>query len=327
MKRNLLLLSLLLAVVGNTAAQEELSLIRFANEWVVYNNAEDKSCFLKGTTTINGQTYRVERDGIYCYRQNGKKVYRCTIADGKEQLVLDFGLQVGETFSLCENFSLQVESVSDTLIASGWGEELLCKRLCLKGVEQPSFQDVWIEKFGSVCYGINPPTKAEDFSQTDLMYAVSGGFYYLADFSREGVWGMAPMLGEEYPKYIESDPLMFTLKDGALHIGGYIRNDCAGPLYLLVEEKSEKIILTTYELPEDADCYSYFKIDVTIPGLTQDKYTIHYGGREIVVTQGSASVDDIERESIDAAYYDLMGRKVAHPTRGIYIKDGRKVVF
>lgn len=27
------------------------------------------------------------------------------------------------------------------------------------------------------------------------------------------------------------------------------------------------------------------------------------------------------------SYYDLMGRKVTHPTRGIYIKDGRKVVI
>ena len=26
-------------------------------------------------------------------------------------------------------------------------------------------------------------------------------------------------------------------------------------------------------------------------------------------------------------YYDLMGRPVAHPTRGIYIKDGKKVVI
>ena len=24
-------------------------------------------------------------------------------------------------------------------------------------------------------------------------------------------------------------------------------------------------------------------------------------------------------------YYDLMGRPVAHPTRGIYIKDGKKI--
>ena len=31
--------------------------------------------------------------------------------------------------------------------------------------------------------------------------------------------------------------------------------------------------------------------------------------------------------STDAAYYDLMGRKVAHPTRGIYIKNGQKVMF
>jgi hypothetical protein len=26
-------------------------------------------------------------------------------------------------------------------------------------------------------------------------------------------------------------------------------------------------------------------------------------------------------------YYDLMGRPVANPTRGIYIKDGRKVIL
>ena len=26
-------------------------------------------------------------------------------------------------------------------------------------------------------------------------------------------------------------------------------------------------------------------------------------------------------------YYDLMGRPVNHPTRGIYIKDGRKIVI
>ena len=34
------------------------------------------------------------------------------------------------------------------------------------------------------------------------------------------------------------------------------------------------------------------------------------------------------KPSTDATpYYDLMGRKVTNPTRGIYIKDGRKVVI
>ena len=32
-------------------------------------------------------------------------------------------------------------------------------------------------------------------------------------------------------------------------------------------------------------------------------------------------------KDIDFPYYDLMGSKVANPTRGIYIKDGRKVVI
>lgn len=33
------------------------------------------------------------------------------------------------------------------------------------------------------------------------------------------------------------------------------------------------------------------------------------------------------QETSDTPYYDLQGRKVANPTRGIYIKDGRKVVI
>ena len=40
------------------------------------------------------------------------------------------------------------------------------------------------------------------------------------------------------------------------------------------------------------------------------------------------SVDDIYMDFNSVTpYYDLMGRPVANPTRGIYIKDGRKVVI
>ena len=39
------------------------------------------------------------------------------------------------------------------------------------------------------------------------------------------------------------------------------------------------------------------------------------------------SVPSIETNPTASPYYDLMGRPVAHPTRGIYIKDGRKVVI
>ena len=39
------------------------------------------------------------------------------------------------------------------------------------------------------------------------------------------------------------------------------------------------------------------------------------------------SISPTVAPSTDAPYYDLQGRPVAHPTRGIYIRDGRKVVM
>lgn len=39
------------------------------------------------------------------------------------------------------------------------------------------------------------------------------------------------------------------------------------------------------------------------------------------------SVSPIVNDGSESVYYDLTGRKVSHPTRGIYIKDGRKVVM
>jgi hypothetical protein len=141
---------------------------------------------------------------------------------------------------------------------------------------------------------------------------------------------MVAPLGEEYPlaneEYLEYDPVEFTLRNDTLHIGGYLRNDCAGPLYMFVEEKADKIFLSTYELPEDADCYSFYKIDVNITGLSKDKYTIVYQGKTFEVVQRDNSIEEAVMESVMTPLYDLQGRPVAAPTRGIYIKDGKKVV-
>lgn len=39
------------------------------------------------------------------------------------------------------------------------------------------------------------------------------------------------------------------------------------------------------------------------------------------------SVPAIEKETLDIPYYDLQGRPVSNPARGIYIKDGKKVII
>ena len=56
-------------------------------------------------------------------------------------------------------------------------------------------------------------------------------------------------------------------------------------------------------------------------------YTFSGGIYLLDVDAVGTSVSPIVDDESESAYYDLMGRKVTHPTRGIYIKEGRKVVM
>ena len=56
-------------------------------------------------------------------------------------------------------------------------------------------------------------------------------------------------------------------------------------------------------------------------------YTYAGGIYLLDVDAVNASVAPVVNEEGTAPYYDLMGRKVAQPTRGIYIREGRKVVI
>lgn len=54
-----------------------------------------------------------------------------------------------------------------------------------------------------------------------------------------------------------------------------------------------------------------------------------YGGQLFLLSdnKGTTGIKTIENtQSTTGCYYDLQGRKVAHPTKGIYIKDSKKVV-
>ena len=247
---------------------------------------------------IDRNEYYLSRDGRYGFRQDGNRIYCYTIAEGKETMVMDFGLEVGDVFPLYEGFSLEVEMISDTLISSDWGTDVTCKRLHLRGVEQPAFRDMWVEGFGSVRYGINPPKSIDKLLCSDLMYAVSDEFIYMVNFSRDDKWGLEVPLGEEhpnidlpYPPYRwQNDSVAFTLSDGRLNIDGYVWNDCFGPLYMLIREEGETITINTYELPDYADCYSYYKTNVTVAGLDQDRYTLLYNGKNLELAKDSTTV-------------------------------------
>ena len=56
-------------------------------------------------------------------------------------------------------------------------------------------------------------------------------------------------------------------------------------------------------------------------------YTSANGIYLLDVDAVDTSIPTIENETSAAPYYDLQGRPVANPTRGVYIKDGRKVIL
>ena len=56
-------------------------------------------------------------------------------------------------------------------------------------------------------------------------------------------------------------------------------------------------------------------------------YTFSGGIYLLDVDAIDTSVSPIVNDGSESAYYDIQGRKVTHPTRGIYIKEGRKVVI
>ena len=64
-------------------------------------------------------------------------------------------------------------------------------------------------------------------------------------------------------------------------------------------------------------------VGYTLSGITEDNLG------DISFTIGEATDVtplQVRLEETSAAYFDLQGRRIANPTRGFYIRNGRKVV-
>ena len=134
-------------------------------------------------------------------------------------------------------------------------------------------------------------------------------------------------------KTAEQQELKAVIEEDSIHISGYYYSNCGTGQYCIAEEFNGCISLTFYECGgESVDCMENHYVDFTIPRLAKQVDEIYtYGpydpsARFEVKMQGNTSVATILKETI-TPYYDLTGRKVARPTRGIYIKNGRKVVL
>ena len=308
---------------------------------------------MSGTQTINGIEYIKEANGRYCYRQSMNRIYCYDFVWGKEYLVMDFGLEVGNTFTLYDGFNVKVEEISDTLLSCWGSQKISRKMILLRGVEQPEFTDTWVEGIGSMRYGLNPPTHEEsrllyctvhieegNLSGESFIWGSDDTYTFIFEFQEEDLYFGWIRFGEEVTEehFSNSDEYMqafynnrveFSLRNDTLHIDGYMGSYCEGGQYFLIVEDGNIIRVITVKDPTwpDADCYSVNRINANISGFTQDSYTVYFGGRIYQISRSETSLTIVEQKNEDVPYYDLQGRKVANPTRGIYIKDGHKVVI
>ena len=101
--------------------------------------------------------------------------------------------------------------------------------------------------------------------------------------------------------------------------GGY---DSYGSYILMVEEEGDGFVISTFSndpVPEDYNVNAQFCFEVN------NKQYVYYA--KFVSTNIYVGIDAVSAATPAAArIYDLSGRQVAQPRRGIYIRDGRKYI-
>ncbi len=126
-----------------------------------------------------------------------------------------------------------------------------------------------------------------------------------------------------------ADAAELTAAVGAdsIRITGYYMSNCGGGLYCGVVARGNYIELIFHD-EATANCIDFHYVDFMIPRFSEEIKgvdVVEPYPLKVKVIYDSA-ITDIDVSDADAPYYDLTGRKIAHPTRGLYIRNGLKVI-
>ena len=135
-----------------------------------------------------------------------------------------------------------------------------------------------------------------------------------------------------------------TLADGTLRLQGTFWGHACIPSELAYEILDGTAYFSIHTNYEDSTCTDGYRgtfavsqtIDVEFTGCVSEAYNVYINNtlssiyavpEQKAYYVRTTGIDTPEAIPDDASYYDLQGRKVANPTRGIYIKDGAKVII
>ncbi len=276
----------------------------------------------------------------FYYRTEDKKLYRYNEKKQQEELLMDFGLVVGDVFERPDGVKLQVVEVSDTLIR----DEKARRVLSLKGVNDESVWDKWIESYGSVRTGLHLVDDFPGYQLTDLLYMekVNNGWY---DYCN----GIYNDINKEYLRSVCNDMKQLSNKEEIFmdNKNYYLDGDILFYLGRYLSEKSYSFLLKetesilrlrifgagdnkffygdsggkeyqmSMELNFSQGTYTFYDAD----GVEQN---ITIGGDANAI--GAIENDAFTSKQVNGSLFDLTGRRLSTaPQHGIYIQDGRKV--
>ena len=405
MKHCLILLGMLLAIVGNIVAQNNIA--TEGKEWNIkvghFVYFSDVCMRIEGDTIVDGitckklytytkQLWEGGEESLeigYC-RQDGDKYYQ----NGK--LMFDLSLQNGEHFIVDDYITYTVVDTGHIVLKDG------ISRKCLTVTDEPSAQpdiynsDVWIEGVGSLRMGIysndfvsagqmkelidcsckgqrihyHDPValdgkewtfKVEGSSSSEIRMWIDGdtivGDRVCKKLNKQSQTSEGKELTVSYcwqngKQYWQDDKLLFDFgmdrydyffgvdnnSDNAsfryvMEAGDTILNDGLPRRYMIVSEQMDEDLI----VPENTDIWvegvgslytGIFDYNAIAEGQKVKLLSCTYNGLCIYQTIDAHMGNVLEfAPSVVTPYYDLQGRPVVNPTRGIYIKDGRKVIF
>ena len=284
-------------------------------------------------------------DTLY-YRQEGSQVFMRDPATAEDVLLFDYSLMKGDKFVSADGTEWQVTSTSI--------EDYNTKSNSIYLSDKNGNVDVWTEGVGSEYWGILP----DSFIRSSGI--ISGNFKsHLRSMASKEV-SVSYDVNEDNYKYIFFFPnttLTDEQKDSPYGLSLSFKGDrlCVqgrqiwefGLSHVECEIKGDSInIMVTMD---DTYLYAYFHSDVwvyvVIPGFHEGTYHVKgiasYSGyplsdatifEEVLICGNPDGIEEVPSPlatspRVGTAIYDLQGRKVEKPEKGIYIVNGRKVMI
>lgn len=273
----------------------------------------------------------------FYYRQEEMRVYRYSETLGREILVYDFGMDVGDEFTTEDGVRLRVTRVADSSMLDNSLPSIIYGRtLWLTGVYDDSIQDIWVEEIGSVFQGLLSDLMLKEVGFPSLEHRyflfreVNSDGVDAYPFSIDTAYLKANVFSVQEETVVEKDPAVsITFVGNSLNIKGVMNFSCEGVQYVGCAIDGDTITFMDFQYPPQMDCVNPYAVDLTFPNFEKGKYWITLDGEnyvEVVCGETSTITHTLATSVCQLTnIYDFSGyRIVSPPTKGFYIQNGKK---